>query len=70
MLGSDYAVSSKVATARSNSPDQIMVTFRVDHIGQENVETAQLRLRPISGFTSEGIFLDTITLRITDNDGQ
>lgn len=70
VFGSDYSLSSSIATARPNLPSEIIVTYRVDSIAQENVETAELRLLPVVGVASDGIFLDTITLRITDSDGK
>ena len=70
-MGSDYSVSSIVATGLPGKPDEIIATFRVDNIAQEINETAQLRLIVITGSVPSGaIFQDIIEFVIEDSDGK
>ena len=70
-MGSDYSVSSTVATGLLGRPDEIIATFRVDNIAQEINETAQLRLVRTAGSVLSGaIFQDIIEFVIEDSDGK
>ena len=70
----DYTIgTSRVRIlAGSTTPDNVIVTFRVDTIAQEPDETLSLQLVPlIPGPTGDAIFFrDSITLTIIDSDSE
>ena len=70
----DYSVNSSQVRAlwTATTPDNVVVTFRVDAIAQEPNETFTLTLMPLVQPTaSEGLFfLNTIQVTIVDNDGK
>lgn len=70
-MGSDYSLSSSDAMGRPGVPDDIMVTFHVDSIAQEIIETAKLMFTPTNPqFPPGAIIQDTIEFVITDSDGK
>ena len=70
----DYTVNTMQARAlwTATTPDNVVVTFRMDAIAQEPNETFTLTLIPlVQPNASEGLFfLDTIQVTIVDNDSK
>ena len=70
----DYTVNTMQARAlwTATTPDNVVVTFRVDAIAQEPNETFTLTLMPLVQPTvREGFFfLDTSQVTIVDNDSK
>ena len=57
-----------------DTPDNVVLYFKVDNVAQEMNETLTLNLTPISGIdlpTGNGVFFrSNITIIITDNDSK
>ncbi len=67
--GNDFLLSSNVYTARADAPAEIIVTYRVDSIAQEFMETVRLRLSFNQDPPTGTIAQDMLDLVITDSDG-
>ena len=71
VMGVDYTLNSNVAIGHSGSLEEFIATFRVDSIGQEVNETAQVRLVLTTSNPPPGaIFQGTIEFVIQDSDGK
>ena len=69
----DYTVgTSRVRILDAITPDNAIITFRVDAIAQEPDETLSLQLlQLLSGPTGDAVFFrDSITLTIIDSDSE
>ena len=70
----DYTVNTLTVRAlfSSTTPDNVVVTFRVDTIAQEPNQNFTLRLDPVTPPTArQGLFFrDTIEMTIIDSDGK
>ena len=70
----DYTVGTSLVRilAGSTTPENVIITFRVDGIAQEPDETLSLQLLPLtSGPMGDAIFFrDLITLTIIDSDSE
>ena len=64
---SDYSVSVQQFSATADAPDRVVITLNEDSIGQEDVETFELRLTLVqSQPPANSLFQDTMTIVIRD----
>lgn len=66
----DFTMSSNVFTARPGSTAEIIVTYRVDSIAQELIETARVRLSFTADPPTGTILQDMLDIVIIDNDSK